>query len=170
MTGFLDLISVVAETIHLNGMGMHDDISHQPLIIPSMYRTMFAFIGIAQHRHKNFSATCILYGSSNSSTSNHRRLLRLLYILIGCGLLLLGLIICSIMNDRRRTKLKQQQEQEQEIIDNRHTVGPTKSMSVFVEKDRMSPPRRGDINRMTMARLGSTVGERSSAVHNFFQS
>jgi hypothetical protein len=134
-----------------------------------MYRTTFVYIGIALHEHRNFSARCILYGTLNNSISNHRRLLRLLYILIGCGLFLLSLIICSIMNDRRQANIKQQLEEEerQQIIENRHTIIPKKSMAVFIDKP---PSKRGDINRMTMARFGSTIDERPSAVHSFFQS
>ncbi len=162
------LIFIVGETIYLNGLNIRDDIFHNSLLIPNIYRRNFIYIGIAQHQYKNFSARCILYGSSNNFISNHRRLLRLLYILIGCGILLLTLIICSIMNDRRQAKLKQQIEEE--IIDNRHTIIPKKSMTEFIDKNRRSSPRRGEINRMTMARLGSMTNERSSAVHSFFQS
>jgi hypothetical protein len=62
------------------------------------------------------------------------------------------------MIDQRRAKLKQ------EIIDNQSTIIPKKSRTVFIDKD------RGEINRMTMARLGSIIDERPSAVHSFFQS
>jgi hypothetical protein len=163
-------IFTVGETIYLNGLDIRNDIFHNSLLIPNIYRTNFIYIGISQHQYKNFSARCILYGSSNNFISNYHRLLRLLYILIGCGILLLSLIICSILNDQRQAKLKQQLEQE--IIDNRHTIVPKKSMPVFIDKDRRSspPPRRGEINRMTMARLGSMIDERPSAVHSFFQS
>jgi len=41
---------------------------------------------------------------------------------------------------------------------------PKKSTTVFIDKD------RGEINRMTMGRLGSMIDERPSAVHSFFQS
>jgi hypothetical protein len=153
----------VSETIYLNGKDIRGNIFHNSLLTPN-----FVYIGIALHEYKNFSARCILYGSSNNSISNHNRLLRLLYILIGCGILLLSLIICSILNDRRRAKLKQQLEEN--IIENKQSIIPNKSMAVFIDKDRRSSSRRGDINRMTMARLGSTIDERSSAVHGFFQS
>jgi len=62
------------------------------------------------------------------------------------------------MNDRRRAKFKQ------EIIDHQPMIIPKKSTTVFIDKD------QGEINRMTMARLGSMIDERSSAVHSFFQS
>jgi RNA recognition motif-containing protein len=161
------LIFAVGETIYLNGLDIRDEIFHKSLLISNMYRTNIIYIGISLHQYKNFSARCILYGSSNNSISNHRRLLRLLYILISCGMFLLSLIICSIINDRRRAKFKQQLEQE--MMDNRHTIVPKKSMPVFIDKDRKSSSRRGDINRMTMARLSSMVDERPSAVHSFSQ-
>ncbi len=121
------------------------------------------YIGIAQHEHQNLSARCILYGSTNNFISNHRRLLRLLYILISCGILLLSLIICSIMHDRRRARLKL----EQEVLDNQQRIIAKKSM---IDRRSLPPRRGGDMDRMTMARLGSMIDERPSAVHSFIQS
>jgi hypothetical protein len=141
----------IGEIIYLNGINIRDEIFHNSFFIPNIYRRNFVYIGINRHEYKNFSARCILYGSSNNSISNHHRLLRLLYILIGCGILLLSLIICSMLNDRRRMKLKQQLEE------NKQSIIPI----------RRSSSKRGD---MTMARLGSMIDERPSAVHSFFQS
>ncbi|CAF1046728.1 unnamed protein product [Rotaria sp. Silwood1] len=162
------VFSHVNERVYLNGINIHKTIFHKFHLIPNTYQRNFVYIGIAIQEYKNFSAQCILYGKLNTSMSNHRRLIRLLYILIGCGILLLSLIVCSILNDQRQVKLKQQLEQ-QEIIDNRHTIIPKKSMNVLIDNDRRSPSlRRADINRMTMAQLRSTVDERPSAVHSFF--
>ncbi len=142
------IFPVVGEIISFNGLDIRNDLVENS----NLYRTNFIYIGIAEYEFQNFSARCILYGSSDNIISNHRRLLRLLYILIGCGIFLLSLIICSIINDRRRTKF------EQEILANRHMMIPQKSII-----DRRSPPR------VTMARLGSKIDERPSAVHSFFQ-
>ncbi|CAF4228658.1 unnamed protein product [Adineta steineri] len=155
----------VSETIYLNGLNIRDEIFYKSFFISNFYRTNFVYIGIAMYQYKNFSARCVLYGSANNFTSNHQRILRLLYILISCGIILLSLIICSIINDRRQAKLKQ------EIMDDKHTIVPKKSVTVFIDRDRKSSSKRGDINRMTMARLDSmTDNERSSAVHSFSQS
>lgn len=43
-------------------------------------------------------------------------------------------------------------------------------MNVLVNKDPRLPSRQDEINRMTLARLGSVIDQRSSAVHNFFPS
>ncbi|CAF2434451.1 unnamed protein product [Rotaria sp. Silwood2] len=162
------IFSHVKERIYLSGSNIHNDIFHKFHLLPNVYQRNFIYIGIALHEYKNFSAQCFLYGELNNSISNHRRLIRLLYILIGCGIFLLSLIVCSILNDQRQLKLKQQLEQ-QKIIDNRHTIVPKNSMNVLIDKDgRSSSLRRTDINRITMAQLGSTVDERSSAVHSFF--
>ncbi|CAF0816463.1 unnamed protein product [Rotaria sordida] len=162
------IFSHVNERIYLNGINIHNDIFHKFHLIPNTYQRNFIYLGISLHEYKNFSAQCIIYGELNNSISNHRRLIRLLYILIGCGIFLLSLIVCSIMNDQRQIKLKQQLEQ-QEIIDNRHTIVPKNSMNVLTDNDRGSSSlRRTDINRITMAQLGSTVDERPSAVHSFF--
>ncbi|CAF3540202.1 unnamed protein product [Adineta steineri] len=155
----------VSETIYLSGLNIRDEIFYKSFFISNFYRTNFVYIGISMYQHKNFSARCVLYGSANNFTSNHQRILRLLYILISCGIILLSLIICSIINDRRQAKLKQ------EIMDDKHTIVPKKSVTVFIDRDRKSSSKRGDINRMTMARLNSmTDNERSSAVHSFSQS
>ncbi|CAF2147171.1 unnamed protein product [Rotaria magnacalcarata] len=156
---------IVNERIYLNGIDIRNDIFQRYHLIPKLYERNLIYIGIALHEYRNFSATCIVYGELNNSISNNSRLIRLLYILIGCGILLLGLIVCSIVNDQRQMKLKQQLEQE--IIGNRNTIVPKNSTAVFIDKDRKSSTHRADMNRMTMARLGSVVDERSSAVHSF---
>ncbi|CAM4785207.1 unnamed protein product [Rotaria magnacalcarata] len=160
------VFSHVNERIYLNGIDIRNDIFQRYQLIPKLYERNLIYIGIALHEYRNFSATCIVYGELNNSISNNSRLIRLLYILIGCGILLLGLIVCSIVNDQRQMKLKQQLEQE--IIGNRNTIVPKNSTAVFIDKDRKSSTHRADMNRMTMARLGSVVDERSSAVHSFF--
>ncbi|CAF3201810.1 unnamed protein product [Rotaria socialis] len=160
------VFSHVNERIYLNGIDIRNDIFQRYHLIPKPYERNLVYIGIALHEYRNFSATCIVYGELNNSISNNSRLIRLLYILIGCGILLLSLIVCSIVNDQRQMKLKQQLEQE--IIDNRNTIVPNNSTTVFIDKDRKSSTHRADMNRMTVARLGSVVGERSSAVHSFF--
>jgi hypothetical protein len=140
---------------------------HRSPLISNMYRTDFAYIGIALHNDQNLSARCFLYGSSNDSVSKRRQLLRLLYILISCGILLLSLITCSIINDRRQARLKQQLQAEEVILPDRSTIVPKKSMTVFIDRGRKSSARRADLNRMTMPHSGSLVETRPSAVHSF---
>lgn len=132
------------------------------LRIPQFSRNDLIYIGISEYSPMNISVRCILYGSSTNLISNHRRLLRLLVILIACGILLLSLIICSIFNDRRRTRLKE------EIIENSQINNMPIRKSI---RDRRSIPlpRRTEFTT-TATRLGSTIDGRSSAVHSFFQS
>ncbi|CAF0783988.1 unnamed protein product [Adineta ricciae] len=155
---------LVSETLYLYGETIHAEIFRKFFFLSNMYRVDYVYIGISTHEYKNLSAGCILNGSSRNSISHHRRLLRLLYILISCGIVLLSLIICSIMNDRRRAKLEKQQE---ELTFNKQVTVPQKSMTVYVDKDRKSSARRGDPTRLTMARLQSIIDERPSAIHNF---
>ena len=152
---FLDrLFPFVSEIIQFN----HFDHS---LLIPELYRNDLNYIGISKNAPMNISVRCILYGSTKNLISNHRRLLRLLYILIACGILLLCLIICSILNDRRRARLKD--ELQEKIIENTQINNMPTRKSIPL-------PRRTEFNRMTTGRLGSTIDGRSSAVHSFFQS
>lgn len=161
------IIYVVGERIYFNGIDFYDNNAYKQLVIANLSRTAPVYVGIAIHDNKNFSAKCILYGSLNNTLSNHDRLVRLLYILISCGIFLLSLIVCSIMNDQRKIKLKQQLEQE--TFDNRYTIVPKKSMNGFIDKDRKSSVQRSDLNRMTLTRLKSIVDERPSAVHSFVE-
>jgi hypothetical protein len=149
------IFPIVGEIIYFNGFD-NDRFDHL-----NLYRANFIYMGIAEYDYKNFSTRCILYGSSDNFLSNHRRLLRLLYILIGCGILLLSLIICSIINDRRQARLKQ--EFEEKILQNTQTTMMMPPQKSIID-------RRTEMNRITMARLGSTIDERPSAVHSFFQS
>lgn len=131
--------------------------------MPNIYRAEFDSIGLASFQHANFSARCILYASSSNPIPNRRQLLRLLYILIGCGLLLLAFIICSIMNDRNRPRSRQIIDEQPPILDLK------KSIAVPMEKGRVSEARKDNLHRLTMARLSSMIDERPSAVHGFFQ-
>ena len=133
-------------------------------IVPNIYRTEIDSVGLAAAEHANFSARCILYASTSNPVANRRQLLRLLYILIGCGLLLLGFIVCSIMNDWNRPRSKQ-------LVEGEPTVGPKKSIAALLDKGRVSDTaRRDNLHRLTMARLSSMIDERPSAVHSFFSS
>jgi hypothetical protein len=67
------------------------------------------------------------------------------------------------MHDRRRARLKL----EQEVLDNQQRIIAKKSM---IDRRSLPPRRGGDMDRMTMARLGSMIDERPSAVHSFIQS
>ena len=164
---FVSLIFLVIERIYLNGINIHENVFHKFLFVPNIYQKSFVYIGIARHEYTNFSAQCILFGSFNNPISNHHRRLRLLYILISGGIFLLTLIICSIINDQRQFRLKQPLEQE--IIDNRHAIISKNSMNSSNGIDRRSLAKHDDTNRMTIARLGSLINERSSAVHSFFK-
>ena len=137
-------------------------------IIPNFYRNDWIYVGIGENEQKNFSVRCILYGSSNNLPSNHRRLLRLLYILLACGIFLLSLIICSILNDRRQARLKQ--ELEQQMLENTQANMISTSHRSLIDRRSLPSVRRTEVNRMTLSRLGSTLDGRSSAVHSFFQS
>jgi len=111
----------------------------------------FLYVGIAENDFQNFSVRCILYGSStNPSLTSQQRLLRLIYILIACGIFLLCLISLSIFYDRKRMKIEEADEQQQQ----RYSVAPKKSV----------------IERMTLANLGSIADSRPSAIHSFIRS
>ena len=102
---------------------------------------MFISIGFTTDQHENFSVRCILYGLKLISISPTQQLFRLLYILIGCALLLLAGVIGSLIADRYRLKSAKAEEEEQ--LNRRTTVG----------------------------RLGSLPArnERASSVHGFIQ-
>ena len=138
-------------------------------MIPNMYRTTFVYVGIALHEHENFTARCILYGSSQRAMSSHRQLLRLLYILIGSGILLLVFIVLSIVIERRHAALEQKLKFETEMFDRPAIVMPKRSITALAaSKERLAESRRERMSRATLGRLGSTVDERPSAVHSFF--
>lgn len=113
----------------------------------------FLYVGIAENDFQNFSVRCILYGSSiNPSLTSQQQLLRLIYILIACGIFLLCLISLSIFYDRKRMKIEEEDEQQQK--QQRYSVAPKKSI----------------IERMTLANLGSIADSRPSAIHSFIRS
>jgi hypothetical protein len=152
---------LVAEDLHLHSINIDTERFHRSSFVTNLYRSMFISLGLAVHQHGNLSARCILYGSRMEKASVDRPLLRLLYILIGCGLLLLGLIFVSMIHDRYRTTSNAILEYVSHV-DN-HRSSPSRKASI--NKHRISDEKR---RPLTFIRSGSMVDERSSSVHSFF--